>query len=688
MVTNDTVAVTELVKNCYDAFAYHVEIEFGKDQYGDFIQISDDGVGMTADTIETSWAVIATPYKLKHPYVTRNGGVRCVSGNKGLGRFSAARLGNIMLMWTKSTDDLCIRATIDWQAFMASNNVNDCLINLEVLPDREIFNPTGTIIRIRQLTSTWDEKMIDELKDNLSRLVAPFKQVEDFSIKLISPFHTAPIEIKPTNLIEEPIYKISGSIDDDGSISWKYTFDPKNKKLKSRHQNGMVQWGEAKKGFNTNVISFEEEQTGSTYIAGPFSFEIRAWDLDNDSIEDLIDAFGLKRRAIRSIIGQYKGLSIYRDNVLVLPKSAATKDWLNLDKRRISHLGKRIGTTQIIGLVNISSTNNPQIRDTTDREKLVDTKEYDQFIRLIETIITMLEELRYQDRDTSNEPVRPTMSSLMGPLSAQTLVAKIEAAVEAGKKHQDILEYVREYHAENEKGLTTLQDRLTYYAQTASLGSIAIVILHEMLTGMTVIKRFLRRIAKVSLPFDEKTQEDYDDAERSHARILEVTKSFAPLYRRDLHKAVNTCDLRETLENSIRLIKAQKYSTGVIFENNLSNTIVAKMFDGELQTIFVNILDNACYWLQKKGYDKKIVLSCTSSQTDKRLSISISDTGVGIARENAQAIFEPGITSKPHGIGMGLVIVAEILDYYDGKIATVIPGTLGGATFIFDIPIL
>jgi hypothetical protein len=558
LVTNDTVAVTEIVKNCYDAFAYNVEVEFGEDKQGKFIQITDDGLGMTSDIIETSWAVIATPYKQKHPTVTRDGNARRVSGNKGLGRFSAARLGNIMLMCTKSASDPCIRAKIDWKAFMDSNNVNDCLIALEILPDKDIFNPTGTIIRIRQLSSVWDKQMIDELKENLSRLVSPFKQVEKFSIKLMSPFYAAPIEIKPTDLIEKPLYRISGSVNSEGMISWEYGFDPQNKNLKSRHTKGFIDWEDAKKGFNSNVVTIldkdDEDKNNSMYVAGPFSFEIRAWDLDNDSLEDLTNAFGLKRRAIRNIIGQYKGLSIYRDSVLVLPKSAATKDWLGIDLRRVSSLGKRISTSQIIGIVNISFIGNPEIRDTTDREKLVDTKEYNQFVKIIETIIIKLENLRFEDKVRDKEPTKPNISSLMAPLSAQTLVGKIETAVEAGEKYQDILEYVREYHSENEKGITALQDRLTYYAQTASLGSIAIVILHEMLTGMTVIKRFLRRIAKVYSPFDEKTREDYDDAERSHSRILEVTKSFAPLYRRDLRNAANTCGLRETLENSIRLI--------------------------------------------------------------------------------------------------------------------------------------
>ena len=54
LVTNDAVAVTELVKNCYDAFAYSVDVEFGNDAGGDYIKISDDGLGMTKDVIKNS----------------------------------------------------------------------------------------------------------------------------------------------------------------------------------------------------------------------------------------------------------------------------------------------------------------------------------------------------------------------------------------------------------------------------------------------------------------------------------------------------------------------------------------------------------------------------------------------------------------------------------------------------------
>jgi signal transduction histidine kinase len=685
LVTNDTVAITELVKNSYDAFAYNVEVEFAEDKRGKYIQILDDGLGMTSDIIEQSWAVIATPYKQKRPTVTRDEKIRRVSGNKGLGRFSAARLGGTLDIWSQSINNSCIRARMNWNAFIESSNVSDCQILLELLlPEKSPFNPSGTIIRIRNLTSEWDKEKIDELKDNLSRLVSPFKRVEQFTIRLMSPFYDAPVEIKPTELIENPTYRISGSVDDLGTVIWQYSFESKSKDMERRQRNGNINWEEARKGFNIN-ISLDEEHIPS-YKAGAFSFEIRAWDLDNKSLEDLSRTFDLKRREIRNTISQYKGISIYRDDVLVLPKSTASRDWLGIDLRRVSDLGHRLSTSQIIGIVNISSESNPGIKDTTDREKLVDTQEYVQFTKVVETVISQLQNLRFSDKRDESLPDKTNISSLMAPFSAQNLVLKIEDAVERDKKSEDILEYVREYVSESERGLTFLQNRLTYYAQTASLGSISIVLLHEMLTGMTVIKRFLRRALKEYSPFDERTQEYYDDAERSHARIIEVTKSFTPLYRRDLHKTTNVCNLKITLENSIRLIQAQKFSKNINIRNRLPENIFVPLYDGELQTIFVNLIDNACYWLQRNGENMEIDISYELVEMGNRIKIAVSDNGPGISNKDAQSIFDAGVTSKPHGIGMGLVIVAEILDYYKGKIATIIPGTKGGATFVFDLP--
>ena len=94
LVTNDIVAVLELVKNSYDAFATRVDVIFGEsERLGRYLDITDNGTGMDRAVIENAWCVVATPYRKDKPIqpLARNSGR--AAGEKGLGRLSAARLG-------------------------------------------------------------------------------------------------------------------------------------------------------------------------------------------------------------------------------------------------------------------------------------------------------------------------------------------------------------------------------------------------------------------------------------------------------------------------------------------------------------------------------------------------------------------------------------------------------------------
>lgn len=680
LVTNDCVAIAELVKNGYDAFAQNVYVTVSSD----IIEIKDDGIGMTSDIIKNAWAVIATPHKERNPIVERNGKIRRVSGNKGLGRFSAARLGRYLEIITKNETDKYIVAKIDWESFTNSENMSDCKITMSVLDEQEDILSTGTIIRISGLYDNWNEKKIIELKNALSRLISPFESVSDFSIILNYAKYATPIHITPHDFIKHPSYSIVGEVNSSGDIKWKYKYAPKIHIVTQKE--GCIDWKDSRRGFDSMHLfnSLPEED----YVAGQFSFEIRAWDLDTDSIAEVSDTFKIGRRDIRGNIAQYKGLSIYRDNVLVLPKSDATKDWLGIDIRRVSQIGRRLSTSQIIGMVNISSEFNPEIKDTTDREKLVDTTEYKQFCKIVETVIVTLENLRYIDRlpNSTKTQTKRGLNDLISPLSTVALVTKLEDAVNDGQNAVQLLETVRDYASESEKALNELNDRLTYYAQTASLGSVAVVILHEILTGMTVIKRFLKRFRTKFLNSDEKTLEYLEDAENWHSRLVEVANSFAPLYRKTLKDEHNSCNLLEEINKSIRLISSKKESKDISFTVKTPKDIFVNVHPGELQTIIVNLLDNALFWIQYSKKNEKRVL-IRSEVKNGKVSVIISDTGIGIQHDEADKIFQPGITSKPHGIGMGLVIVTELLNNYDCKIGTVVPGEIGGATFVFELPI-
>ena len=225
---------------------------------------------------------------------------------------------------------------------------------------------------------------------------------------------------------------------------------------------------------------------------------------------------------------------------------------------------------------------------------------------------------------------------------------------------------------------------MDYYAQTASLGSVAFVIMHEIRTGMMIVKRFLTWFQKNILIKDTIGMEYCDDAMTAHSRLLEVANSFSPLYRK-LFNEKSTAKLDSAVKDSINLIKAKKEANEVDFKNEIKKGIVIGMHSGEIQTILLNLLDNACYWLSRIPCKKTIEIK--TSIIDKKVYVNVSDNGPGINEEDVEKIFSPGITGKPHGIGMGLVIATELLSHYDCKIETRVPGDIGGATFIFELPL-
>lgn len=691
LVTNDVVALMELIKNSYDAYAYHVSIEFGHQNGESYISISDDGIGMTRDIIENVWAVVATPYKKKNPTISRNGLIRKVSGNKGMGRFSSARLGRKLDIYTKNDNDVCLHVSIDWDELLNVDSSSECSIAIEELIDSTVFQSPGTKMVISALTREWNNDDFSELTENLRRLMSPFEEVSDFSIILSIQENNEQepyvVEITPPSFVSHPVYSINAEINNEGNVAWNYVYS--NPKVdKHIDDAGIIMW----KHIFDNQVQYNGSNRKIPLIhrdkanCGPFSMEIRAWDLDTDSVNDISETFSISKREIRNTLRAYKGISVYRDGVLVLPKSEASRDWIGLDARRISGVGKRMSTSQMLGIVRIGSIDNPDIRDTTDREKLVDTDENAEFCTIIKAVITQLENLR--DRDRERKRKEPSIVDIFSSITPAKLIEDTQDAIAKGKSAHDVLKIVQEYEADTKTKIEEARNRLFYYGQVATAGSMSSFILHEIRGGLTSIKRFLRNIYKRKDLFDTKLEEYYEIAEKSHERMLLVAESFAPLYSTTFKNKKYTTNLLQEINMSISYLADKIEKSNVAIDLSVDTNIDVEMQSGEIQTIVTNLIDNAIYWVeQANGTDRKITVNAyLHSEYENRIVISISDTGVGVPKEYAERIFEPGVTAKAHGIGMGLVIVAEILDRHQGKIALQYPGELTGATFVFDLP--
>jgi len=202
LITDDQVAIFELVKNSYDAYATYVDVLF----YNNKIVIRDDGKGMSKDDLEHKWLFVAYSAKkegtedntLKDDkqfadYRDKINLKKSYAGAKGIGRFSSDRLGvNLRIISKQVNSNEIHQLDINWQDF--EHDAQEDFINIQVkydlLKDSDYENfKHGVILEITNLRSIWSNEKIDKLKKSLAKLINPFE-----SNKIESTFN---IYIKP-----------------------------------------------------------------------------------------------------------------------------------------------------------------------------------------------------------------------------------------------------------------------------------------------------------------------------------------------------------------------------------------------------------------------------------------------------------------------------------------------------------
>lgn len=198
LITSDNVAIFELVKNSYDAYANHVVITFSKNK----ITIADNGKGMSLSDLKDKWLFLGfsakkdgTEDEVSDKQKSYRDKIRrFYAGAKGVGRFSCDRLGRLLTITTKTRDSLLAeQILVDWANFEVDQKIEFGNVDVEhrtlnvgnVFPDQESH---GTIIEIEDLhdeETPWTRKHILELKRSLQKLINPYSETNDFVIEII-----------------------------------------------------------------------------------------------------------------------------------------------------------------------------------------------------------------------------------------------------------------------------------------------------------------------------------------------------------------------------------------------------------------------------------------------------------------------------------------------------------------------
>ncbi len=685
LVTNDVVAVIELVKNSYDAFATNVWLRFSEDpDNGAFLEIEDDGIGMPKEIIEDVWCLVATPYKETNPVITSGHKTRRVAGEKGLGRLSVARLGDRLAMLTQAEKSPCLEVTVNWTEISGGDRIEDSFAGCRRYPGRSPFEKTGTILRIFGLNGNWDDNRISDLQENLARLISPFSDLGDFNIYLADreEDETEEIKIESPDFLATPKYSIEGDADKSGNISCKYRFQSFSDNTK-RKKNLSLSW---ERLYDSIQDKTRFQFSGERARCGPFSFEIRAWDISSDDTQELSERFKIQKSLIRKAIRAHKGISVYRDGVLVLPKSDQARDWLGLDLRRVSKVGTRMSTSQLVGYVSISAEENSSIEDTSDRERLASCLEVAEFEEILKAVVALLENERDADRIKPDK--EKPMEDLFESLSAEDLLSEVVALSEEGAGISEAVPLLQAFSKSLDAARMTIQKRFYYYSRVATVGTIAQMLVHEIRNRTIAFGLFLDFIKSRYGPFkDKELEEEYRSADGSVNALERLADTFAPLASRTFKRRKRNSVMENQIRECLYLQRTEIRRKGIKCCVPDTETPVAAD-PGELDAILLNIITNAIYWLGEVPKGKReIEFKLFPINEGERIRAWINDTGPGIDAEYKDKIFWPGITRKPGGIGMGLTVASELVAAYGGRMSVQHPGKKGGASFAFDLPL-
>ena len=232
LIGDDRLAVFELVKNAYDADATRVTVELRLIGAEPMIRISDNGSGMTEETLIGSWMRLATGHKRGQTRGPSKKFHRIPLGEKGVGRLAVQKLGGKLRLVTRAAGAAEYAIEIGWKEFLQSaKDLMGLEFHLQQRDEPEVFlgDAQGTVIEITDLHRTeWERRDLRGLKKLLESLKSPFQNVSDFNVELKIPGREEDIEdlLKSTDILDRAVWIYSFELDTHADFDWKYEFRP------------------------------------------------------------------------------------------------------------------------------------------------------------------------------------------------------------------------------------------------------------------------------------------------------------------------------------------------------------------------------------------------------------------------------------------------------------------------------
>ena len=668
LIIDEISAIIELITNSYDADAENVFIKFYQDRSNLFIEIRDDGNGMSFSTVENNWMVPATDYKKKNKYSFKKN--RRVLGEKGLGRYSVGILGNSLTLETiKDSKKTLLK--IEWDKIKNFQYLDQIEFEME---EKETSEQNGTKLLIKKENfQLWDENKKKTLEKELKKLLFPLKDKnDDFKIFLEyknfeiynkqkkNEIINKKIEIVPFELLEYYDLKLVGVINKKNEIS--YEIFSKNEK-----------------SLEKNIITKEyigkilEDKGGK--FPGEFKVDFRFFNREPAAINDLKnylkkennEEFG--KVEVRALLDEISGVSIYKNKFRIRPYGEEEYDWLQLNKRRFLNPSMKISNNQLNGTVSLSD--DTFLSEKSARDGLQENEYFLGLKVIVLELLTKLEiKMSFEKKKEGKKENFKEKNLFENIVNFKEVKEKIKLKAKQldipEKGIEEFEKIIDKKEIESQKEIKEIKEIVIIYAKHITLGKLTNKIIHEGRKSLAFFRNgcnYLKREIKnfVVSPIEDIKNNlfnkiDYFELQRE--RLSQLFKSIEPLSSRKRTNPKLT-NLIEVIKESLVFFESELEKVNLVLElENIECTIIRDDF----VLAICNIVENSLYWLNfsKKKSELKIKLYKTNLE---KIRIDFIDNGPGIKEEYIEngIIFEFGFSSKEDGTGLGLSMAGEAL---------------------------
>jgi signal transduction histidine kinase len=693
LVGKQDTALSELIKNAYDADATNVVLTFAdyRDPGGTLI-IEDDGSGMLDDVIRSSWMRISTASKVDQPLSPIYRRIR--AGRKGIGRFSVQRLGKFLYLETRPKDSATgYRVTFSWdEEFRPGRDLNDVFSQIERF-DKPL-EAHGTTLRIVDLRDGWSEAALGKVWRSVLLLQPPFPVAQtkpiNSSQKAIDPGFAVTINgisrdekrseySLETSFLSQALATITASIDDEGNATVRVV-SPKSNLDDTQEFD--------RKFLLTGAVSM----VASYFIYHPTTLS------------------GMSMATAAELGRLFGGIRIYRNGFRVLPYGEAADDWLKLDidvSRR--ELLIPANNRNFFGHVDLSTDANPLFEETSSREGLLENEAYlelRQFVRdAVEWAAKRVAAARNRKQDagqrdfvaelrrpseylrTVRETIGVSSSSPPGAVETDRMLARAEAIAtefeqRVEKQHAASLEY--------EEMLRLL----------ASLGLSISVFGHEVKGARDALRARLDLFQDaIEMLSEADSREDLErqlvELRAGSDRLFDIGGYIAGLMSTTESRELKSLSVQGALQRFANQFSEYMGRQNVQFKIDVDPPTMrtTPMHGSELDSVLLNFLTNSIKSMRNARVKERRV------RMDGRLDgrfvvIGFEDNGPGVAATDRERVFDAFYTTTMAadddgvagpGTGLGLKIVSDIASSYGGRATVEEPSAGYNCRFEFRI---